>query len=65
MSKFVFAAIVLVVFYSAYRALVRSIERQRETLARAPRSKSVEPRDLGRLRKTDGGIYVPDEHRHH
>lgn len=63
MSKFVFAALLLVAFYSAYRALMRSAERQREAQVRAKARKPVEPRDLGRLRRSENGIYVPDEDR--
>jgi len=63
MTKFVFAALFLVAFYSAYRAVMRSVERQREAQMRARPRRSVEPRDLGRLRRSENGVYVPDEDR--
>ena len=65
MTKFVFAALLVAVCYSAYRAIMRTAERQREAQVRTRKpSGSIEPRDLGRLRETDSGIYVPDEERH-
>lgn len=64
MTKLVFAAVFMAACYSAYKAIVRAAERQRESLVRA-RSQSqsrVEPRDLGTLRQTDDGLYIPDTH---
>jgi len=61
MSKLIFAALLLVAFYSAYRVLMRGIERQREAQVHAKSRSQVEPRDLGHLRRSESGIYVPDE----
>nr|RAV97576.1 hypothetical protein DBT41_15175 [Aerococcus urinae] len=61
MSKLVFAVAILAAFYSAYRALLRAAERQRESMVRANAPKSrVEPRDLGTLREIERGLYVPE-----
>jgi hypothetical protein len=59
--KLVFAAVFMVACYSAYKAVVRAAERQRESMVRAHQRAQVEPRDLGTLRKTDDGLYVPDQ----
>jgi len=63
MSKLVFAAVLMAAFYSAYRMLARAAERQREAVVRANARASVEPRDLGRLRETEAGVYVPEDER--
>ncbi len=58
--KLVFAAVFMVACYSAYKAVVRAAERQRESMVHARRQSRVEPRDLGTLRETEDGLYVPD-----
>lgn len=63
MSKLIFAAAVLVAFYSAYKAILRAAERQREAMVKATARPRVEPRDLGTLREGEGGFYVPDSTR--
>lgn len=60
MSKLVFAAVLLAVCYTAYRALQRAAARQRESMVQARTKASVEPRDLGRLREVEDGLYVPE-----
>lgn len=60
MTKLVFAAVFMAACYSAYKAIARAAERQRESMVRARNQSRVEPRDLGRLRETDDGFYVPD-----
>jgi len=63
MTKIVFAAVFILAFYAAYKALQRSIERQREAFARTQPRSRVEPRDLGTLRDRGDGTYVPDHSR--
>ncbi|MGV8998496.1 MAG: hypothetical protein ACOH12_16270 [Parvibaculaceae bacterium] len=64
MTKIVFAAVLFAACYSAYKAFARAAERQRENLAYArARQGRVEPRDLGTLRETDEGFYVPENRR--
>lgn len=60
MTKLVFAAVFMAACYSAYKAVVRAAERQRESMVRARSRSSIEPRDLGTLRETSDGLYVPD-----
>tara|TARA_R110000868_G_scaffold55378_1_gene172111 strand:- start:1269 stop:1460 length:192 start_codon:yes stop_codon:yes gene_type:complete len=60
MTKLVFAAVLMAACYSAYKAVVRAAERQRESMVRARSQSRVEPRDLGTLRETSDGLYVPD-----
>lgn len=60
MTKLVFAAVFMAACYSAYKAIARAAERQRESMVRARSQSRVEPRDLGHLRETDDGLYVPD-----
>jgi hypothetical protein len=62
MSKLVFAAALMAAFYTAYKALLRAAERQREAMVRAHARAHVEPRDLGRLREVESGLYVPESH---
>lgn len=62
MSKLVFAAILAMACYSAYKVFALAAERRRESMVRARARSRVEPRDLGRLRETERGIYVPDDH---
>lgn len=61
MSKLVFAAVFMAVCYTAYRSVLRAAERQREAMVRA-RARGNEPRDLGTLRETEEGLYVPDSY---
>lgn len=63
MSKLVFAAVLMAVCYTAYKAVLRAAERQREQMVRARARHGVEPRDLGTLREVENGLYVPDSHR--
>lgn len=63
MSRLVFATALLVAFYTAYRAILRAAERQREAMVRARAKTSVEPRDLGSLREIERGVYVPEDRR--
>lgn len=63
MTKLVFAAVLMAACYSAYKAVVRAAERQRESMVRARSHSAIEPRDLGTLRETSDGLYVPDNHR--
>jgi hypothetical protein len=60
MTKLVFAAVFMAACYSAYKAIARAAERQRESMVHARRQARVEPRDLGTLRETEDGYYVPD-----
>ncbi len=60
MSKLVFAIALMAAFYSAYRALLRAAERQREAMVKATARGRVEPRDLGTLREIERGLYVPE-----
>tara|TARA_R110000868_G_scaffold91679_4_gene254055 strand:+ start:2806 stop:2997 length:192 start_codon:yes stop_codon:yes gene_type:complete len=60
MTKLVFAAVFMAACYSAYKAIARAAERQRESMVRARSRSSIEPRDLGTLRETEDGLYVPD-----
>lgn len=60
MTKLVFAAVFMAACYSAYKAIARAAERQRESMVRARSQSRMEPRDLGTLRQTDDGLYVPD-----
>ncbi|HEX7775405.1 MAG TPA: hypothetical protein VF449_02635 [Parvibaculum sp.] len=60
MSKLVFAIALMAAFYSAYRALLRAAERQRESMVKARARTGVEPRDLGTLREIERGLYVPE-----
>ncbi|HUD53456.1 hypothetical protein [Parvibaculum sp.] len=62
MSKLVFAAVLMAACYTAYKAVLRAAERQREQMVRARARHSVEPRDLGTLREVEQGLYVPDSH---
>lgn len=62
MTKLVFAAVFMAACYSAYKAFARAAERQRESMVRARQRARVEPRDLGTLRETEDGLYVPDQH---
>ncbi|MDP2122828.1 MAG: hypothetical protein Q8J92_00465 [Parvibaculum sp.] len=63
MTKIVFAAVFILAFYAAYKALQRSLERQRAAFARTQSRTRVEPRDLGTLRDRGDGTYVPDHSR--
>ena len=63
MTKLVFTAIFLAACYSAYRAVVKAAERQRAAMAEARSRSRMEPRDMGRLRQTRDGFYVPDDGR--
>lgn len=63
MSKLVFAAVLMAACYTAYRAILRAAERQRDSMVRARAQSRVEPRDLGTLREVEDGLYVPDNHR--
>ncbi|MFZ3034816.1 MAG: hypothetical protein WA138_12485 [Parvibaculum sp.] len=63
MTKLVFAAVFMAACYSAYKAIARAAERQRENMVRARSQSRMEPRDLGALRQTDDGLYVPDSRR--
>ncbi|MAB13698.1 hypothetical protein [Parvibaculum sp.] len=63
MTKLVFTAIFLAACYSAYRAVVKAAERQRMAMAEARSRSRMEPRDMGRLRRTRDGYYVPEDHR--
>ncbi|NIJ41715.1 hypothetical protein FHS78_002005 [Parvibaculum indicum] len=63
MTKLVFTAIFLAACYSAYRAVVKAAERQRSAMAAARARGRMEPRDMGRLRQTRDGYYVPDDGR--
>jgi hypothetical protein len=63
MTKIVFAAVFILACYSAYRALARAAERQRQAFARAQSRSRMEPVDLGTLRDSGDGIYVPEHSR--
>lgn len=63
MTKIVFAAVFIAVCYAAYQALTRAAERQRQSFAHARSRSRVEPRDLGTLRDSGDGIYVPEHSR--
>lgn len=63
MSKLVFAAVLMTACYTAYKAILRAAERQRESMIRARAQSRVEPRDLGTLREVEDGLYVPDHRR--
>lgn len=63
MTKIVFAAVLVAVCYAAYNAIQRQATRQREAFARARSRSRMEPRDLGTLRDSGDGIYVPDHAR--
>lgn len=63
MTKLVFTAIFLAACYSAYRAVVKAAERQRAAMAAARSRSRMEPRDMGRLRQTRDGYYVPEDGR--
>ncbi len=64
MSNVVFTAVLMAVAYTAYRALTKAAEqRRRAVFAEFNRRKAQatgEPRDLGRLRQIEGGVYVPE-----
>ncbi len=62
MSKLVFAAVLMAACYTAYKAVLRAAERQREMMVKARARTSVEPRDLGTLREVEQGLYVPDSY---
>lgn len=63
MSKLVFAAVLMVACYTAYKTILRAAERQRESMVRARAQSRVEPRDLGTLREVEDGLYIPDHGR--
>lgn len=63
MTKIVFAAVFIAACYAAYQAISRTAERQREAFARAQSRRRMEPRDLGSLRDSGDGIYVPEHSR--
>lgn len=64
MGNVVFTAVLLAAAYTAYRVLARAAEqRRREVYAEFNRRKAQatgEPRDLGRLRQVEDGVYVPE-----
>ncbi|MBX3446360.1 MAG: hypothetical protein KF765_06370 [Parvibaculaceae bacterium] len=63
MTKIVFAAVFVLAFYAAWQAVQRAAQRQREAFARARPQHRMEPRDLGTLRDSGDGIYVPEHTR--
>ena len=63
MTKLVFTAFFLAACYSAYRMVVKAAERQRAAMAEARARARVEPRDMGSLRQTRDGYYVPEDYR--
>lgn len=65
MSNAVFTAVLMAVAYTAYRALTKAAEQRRRAVfaefdRRSKGQASGEPRDLGRLRQIEGGVYVPE-----